>query len=225
MLENWYHNLKAVGLAERGPFEVWRFGRAEERARVQALRPPIVLDVNLAAGPGAPRSVRVELHGKTEMLAAGGTRSLRLGVSENDSLRECLQGFLDYFCLLLADPADRDDYEVIVLPAWGEVGLRRSFVPVTRKMAREYLQALLADLLGGPHDYFLPCEAVFEFWRGEGKKLEEIADALRDNRRGQCSSFFGPIPRAEHYPTPDESRARELMARRFGLFFQERQPA
>jgi exodeoxyribonuclease V gamma subunit len=114
---------------------------------------------------------------------------------------------------------------VIVLPAGGEAKLRRSFVPITRKRAREYLQALLADLLGGPHDYFLPCEAVFDFWPGDQKKLGEIADNLRENRRVQCSSFFGPIPHAERYSTPAESRARELIARRFGLFFQERQPA
>jgi exodeoxyribonuclease V gamma subunit len=224
ILLNWYDNLKAVGLAERGPFEVWRFGRAEEQARVQ-VRPPIVLDVNLPADRGNPRQVRVELYGKTEMLAAVGTRSLRLGVSKKETLRECLQGFLDYLCLLLSDPADREGYEVIVLPAEGGVNLRRSFMPVSRKAAREYLQALLADLLGGPHDYFLPCEAVFEFWRSENKKLEKIVENLRENRREPCSSFFGPIPRAEHYPIPDEARAREIMARRFGLFFQERQPA
>jgi exodeoxyribonuclease V gamma subunit len=225
ILKNWYLNLNTLKL-EGGPFEVCRFGRAQEYAHVQTLWPPIILDNDLTAGKSLPRSVRVELYGTTEMLAADRTRSLRLSLGDRGTHKECLQGFLDYLCLLLADPADCQDYEVVVLPAEGEVSEKccRSFA-VTRKQAREYLQSLVADLLGGPHAYFLPCEAVFDFWPGEGRSLAEIADQWRENSRNPCSSFLGPIPHAERYPTPAEIEARQMIARRFGLFFQGRQPA
>ena len=58
----------------------------------------------------------------------------------------------------------------------------------------------------GVHDYFLPCEVVFA-------ELGPIP--LR-----RTSTNFGPVPHPEDYEAPSESRARAIVQRRFGLYYE-----
>ena len=97
-----------------------------------------------------------------------------------------------------------------------DAALRLGPLPAAR--ARAYLEALVADLLGGTHAYFLPCEAVFRVAR-EWAVLspDALARAIEAVRRdGGGVGRFGPAPAPESYPAPEDSV--ELVRRRFGLY-------
>jgi hypothetical protein len=56
----------------------------------------------------------------------------------------------------------------------------------------------------------------------------EKARAVLGDAEGALAlrSAYGPVPRPQEYPAPDEERARAMIASRFGSFFRklERQP-
>jgi hypothetical protein len=80
-----------------------------------------------------------------------------------------------------------------------------TFAPISREVARRYLVALIEDMRSGVHDYWLPCEVVFN-------DLATVPFA-------RTSSRFGPVPYPEDYEPPETPRAREIVERRFGLYF------
>src|SRR5206468_12849260 len=94
---------------------------------------------------------------------------------------------------------------------------------VTAEEARGYLSSLAGELLGGVHDYLLPCEGVFTWRRRQGKaNALPVRDAvllLRDDNWTRLSSDRGPVPDARRYPVPGEADAAAIVARRFGPFF------
>jgi hypothetical protein len=85
------------------------------------------------------------------------------------------------------------------------------------------LAALAGELIREVHAYFLPCEAVFHRKKQEGKKEPGSVRAsvlfLRDDNFTQFVSDRGPVPDPRDYPVPDQRRAEELAARRFGPYF------
>jgi hypothetical protein len=54
--------------------------------------------------------------------------------------------------------------------------------------------------------------------------LEQARDKLRDGTGSLAlRSAYGPVPRPHEYPLPDEQRAREMIAARFGCLFAKRE--
>jgi hypothetical protein len=101
-----------------------------------------------------------------------------------------------------------------------------SFGPISQAEATTYLQELVSDLLGAPHPYLLPVEAVLRFQQPRNDRpLSDIVQALRDNPRSHYSSRYGPVPFPERYEAPSQADAERMMARRFGLFFERQLPA
>ncbi|MDP9000525.1 MAG: hypothetical protein M3O46_10485, partial [Myxococcota bacterium] len=105
---------------------------------------------------------------------------------------------------------------------------RVTFAPMTRGEAIAWLRDLARELLTGSHAYFFPSEAVF-LWHA--KSLEDsvtaCVEAARDRLRDDdgplaLRSAYGPVPRPQEYPAPDESTARAMIARRFGALFERR---
>ena len=94
---------------------------------------------------------------------------------------------------------------------------------VTAEEAQAYLSSLATELLGGVHDYLLPCEGVFTWRRRLGRpNALPVRDAvllLRDDNWTRLSSDRGPVSDARRYPVPAEADAAAIVARRFGPFF------
>ncbi|RYE94303.1 MAG: hypothetical protein EOO75_02330 [Myxococcales bacterium] len=90
-----------------------------------------------------------------------------------------------------------------------------TFAPLTMAEARAYLGLLAAELLGGPHTYLLPCEAVFAWQKQPTGRLDERVEQVLD----RSSSRYGPITRVDPYRPPPEDQARAMAERRFSPFF------
>jgi exodeoxyribonuclease V gamma subunit len=179
-----------------------------------------VLDVPLANGS---QPVRVELFGRTDLLAKELPASLSPVVRGQVSDKDFLSSFLDavVFRLLPAQNAP-DEYHAHVIPGGGGGDPSKShrvFKGITEAKGRQYLTNLLADLLSGPHAYLLPCEAVFDYV-SKGRPIERNVEEMKENDRTACSSRYGPVPNFESYDPPNEDEARRIIDRRFGLFLE-----
>ena len=100
---------------------------------------------------------------------------------------------------------------------WMPSETRRILRNIDEFRATKFLTDVLADLLGGPHAYLLPCEAVFEHLL-KNTPIQEIVEKMKENDGSACSSRYGPVPNFEQYEPPDEDEARGMIDRRFGLF-------
>jgi len=226
ILRGWRAMLRDLGGGAAPPVRVLRFGAAEEHARVDALEDAIPVEVELAG-----RRVTVKLYGKTETLVESVPGSLVLvqrpahGKDAGARIaRDALRGFLDAVVLAAAGRSPERGWSTLVANVDlvdGPVLTRVPFEPIAPDEARRWLQAVLADLLGGAHDYALPCELVFAHALEPTRPVRGVLDEMR-SRREVTSSRFGPVPRGEERLPPDEETARWLIERRFGLFFARR---
>jgi len=217
-LARWHESAEQGGLLRCGPFGICRFGRAAESDRVERVENAISLDVPLDHAAGVER---VELFGRTEIVASALPGSLTLVVREEVGEKDFLRGFLDAVVLSLL-PGDHDRAEhhahVIPFPKGGKSARSaRTFRNIDQARAREFLTNVVADLLGGTHAYLLPCEAVFQFWK-KGTSIEESVEKFKEDDQARCSSEYGPVPDFRLYDPPDEDAARALIERRFALF-------
>jgi exodeoxyribonuclease V gamma subunit len=195
-----------------------RFGAADEHARELAPHPPIAIPVSLGA-----RILTVELQGQTSPLVDA-PGSFWLVQRKKDLLKdgkESLRGFLDHVVLASAGLSAERPYTAWVanvLPD-GEPALANTrFSPIAPDRARAWLGERIGELLSGPHDYLLPCEAVFQHFADESRSVTAFIDELRAKEKSFFSSTYGPVPHPRSYRPPSEDRARELIARRFGLY-------
>jgi exodeoxyribonuclease V gamma subunit len=201
----------------------------------------LALDVDVFGPGGVARIVRAEIAGRSLPKANDGGVSLtmlRRGKEKKDDVwaragrdRAALRAFVDHAVLSGAGVTDGRRHESLVVVAWpdDEAILERcEFAPMSRDEAVVWLRGLVRELLGAPHAYFLPCEAVFarHYVEPDGpavRWLELARDKLRD-RDGPLAlrSAYGPVPRPQEYPVPDEANARAMIESRFGAFFAKR---
>jgi hypothetical protein len=203
------------------------------------------LDLEIVDPAGVRRLKRVEIGGRTLPMSAGGASSVTLVKrpkepwdnawvsAERD--RAALRAFVDHAMLSAAGvAADRPRASVLVVhtPDGKPRSQRVKFAPMSRDEATVWLRGVVRELLEGPHAYFLPCEAVFVHQSQSpdgpvGAAIEKARDML-GAKDGPLAlrSAYGPVPRPQDYPAPDEERARSLIASRFGAFFRnmEREP-
>ncbi len=219
-LDGWRESARQRDLLDRCKFRVYRFGHASEDERVDQLESPIILDVPLANGS---QSVRVELFGRTDLVAQELPASVSPVVRDQASDKDFLSSFLDAVVLSQL-PGHRagGQYHAHVIPG-GDGGdpskSHRVFKGITEVKGRQFLTELLTDLLGGPHAYLLPCEAVFDYL-SQGNSIERIVEEMKENDRTSCSSRYGPVSNFQEYDPPGEDEAHRIIARRFGLFLE-----
>ncbi|MDP9033587.1 MAG: exodeoxyribonuclease V subunit gamma [Myxococcota bacterium] len=235
-LETWESELRGLGVG-LGAMVVRRFGRAGEHATVDRAHDPLALDVEVTDGAGVSRVVRVEVGGRTLPLGDEGAASVTLfrrAKEGNDEwvragrARATLRAFVDHAVLAATGVAEARAHASIVVVATpqGSVTERVRFAPISRTEATVWLRTLVGELLGGPHAYFLPAEAVFvrEWKDPQGPItpwLEDAREQLRDSDGPLgLRSAYGPVPRPQDYPAPDEASARAMIANRFGPIFQ-----
>jgi exodeoxyribonuclease V gamma subunit len=203
------------GLLARGPYGVHRFGRAAENERVDVLGDPIELAV-----PLGDDTVRVHLYGRTGIVARGLPGTLTPVMRDTVKDKDFLAGFLDALVLTVEKPYGREDYQLHILTTAGggdPASSQRWLRGIDEGRARAYLTGVVADMLGKPHEYLLPCEAVFAFLGPKATPISRSIEAMVDGRES-CSSEWGPVPDFTRYGPPDEDDARAMIESRFGLF-------
>jgi exodeoxyribonuclease V gamma subunit len=220
-LTGWHQAARQHDLLGAGRFLIHRFGHAREDERVDRLESAIPLDVPLPNGSDGPRTVRVELFGRTEMVAPDLPGSMTPVVRDKAKDKDFLGGFLDALTLsLLPGHHDPAAYHVHVIPNSQDIDdskTHRILRNIDESRARTFLTDLLADLLGGSHAYLLPCEAVFAHLL-KGTSIQDFVEKIKESENESCSSRYGPVPHFEQYDPPEEEKAREMIERRFGLF-------
>jgi exodeoxyribonuclease V gamma subunit len=242
-LTSWRDQLEACG-EPVGALEVARFGRAGEHTRAGKIFDAFGLDVDVVDATGVAHVRRVEIAGRTLPLGAGAASSITLikrpkqkwdGLwVEAERDRAVLRGFLDHALLSAAGVAADVPHASLIVVATpsGAESERVTFQPLSRDEASVWLRGLVRELLQGPHAYFLPCEALFVHARHDpggpvGPWLEKARAVLGDAEGAlTLRSAYGPVPRPQDYPAPDEERARAMIASRLGTFFRklERRP-
>jgi RecC C-terminal domain len=241
-LQAWSSELRVASIS-LDEIEIHRFGRAGEHARADQAHESLSLDVAVIDSHGVQRTVRAEIVGRALPLAAGSGASLTLLRRAKDKRddpwaragrdRSALRAFVDHAMLTAKGVATgRSHSSVLVLATGDDASTERTeFAPLSPDEATAWLRELVRELLGGPHAYFFPCEAVFVWQRADPpaplvSKLEEARDRLRD-RTGPMPlrSAYGPVPRPHEYPLPSEADARQMVARRFGPLFAKRKEA
>ena len=217
-LADWNLSAQRRDLVGRCGFQVYRFGRASEDERVDRIESPIVLNVPVH---GRSQPVRVELHGRTELVLDELPASITPVVRDKAVEKDFLAGFLDAVVLsLLPGHHVPDEYHAHVIPGGDGADLSKShrvFHGIDQVKAREFLINLLADLLGGSHAYLLPCEAVFDYL-AKKRSIESSVEEMKENDNKSCSSRYGPVPNFEEYDSPGDDEAIRIIERRFGLF-------
>ncbi|MFW6050069.1 MAG: exodeoxyribonuclease V subunit gamma [Myxococcota bacterium] len=231
---------RGLGRLAADPPVTWRFGPDVEHGDADRLLDPVVLEMP-DPRPGRSGPLRVELTGRTQALVPAAQASVVLvarslgssGVDKTHRLRYALRGFFDHVALA-ATAAPRAAHRVAVLDApGGEEGTddepHRAPIglgALDRERARAWLAERAGELLGGAHDYYLPCEAVLRKFGSFGRlregdlldSIEYVRNPFRNYRGG--SSRFGPVPDATERPAPDGERALAMVRGRFGLFFE-----
>jgi exodeoxyribonuclease V gamma subunit len=237
-LESWRSALEGYQV----PFDaiqVHRFGRAGEHTRADQVHEPLVVEVDVEDAAGVTRIVRAEIGGRTLPVGAGA--SITLAKRARDTARDdwgragrkraILRAFVDYAVLTASGEGAGDEHASIAIVATVEDTMkeRDAFAPLTPDEAKGWLRGVVRELLGGPHDYFLPCEAVFVHQaRDPSAPIGPVLQEARDKMSGgdgppALRSAYGPVPRPQEFPVPEEDRARAMVAARFGLVFRRPQ--
>jgi exodeoxyribonuclease V gamma subunit len=224
-----------VGLEQHGvsadELQIHRYGRGGERTRAHCVHEPLVIEVGVEDAAGVLRLVRAEVTGRTLPVGGRDRTSVVLAKRGNEGKdewavagrrRSLLRAFVDYAVLAAsgAEPGDAHASLLVVSTHERAVIERVAFAPLTADAAKGWLRRLLAELLGVPHAYFLPCEAVFvHHARGDAAPVVPVLEEARDKLGGEgppaLRSAYGPVPRPQSYPLPGETEARGMIARRF----------
>lgn len=222
ILREWWEGF--LHLVPKGSkLRVYRFGRAEEHAVVEEVLDPIVLEDVVLGG----RRARIEISGKTDPVVEDAPGSLLLVNHQAAAIRrqrDCIRAFFDHLLLAASGEKAEGPYRACLLLCAQEKGASHHvevFDPITRAEARACLETLCREMLSGGNDRLFPCEAVFDLHENPSKTLAGAIDELRDKKFGMSFSY-GPVPRAQTYPAPEEAEARATIERRFGLYFSKR---
>lgn len=225
ILQRWHEHLAALGGAD-GRFAIYSFGRAREHAEAGELLQPLALTVDLGE-QGASRPVRVELFGRTEPVGGPDIGSLVLSHRKDEHPRHLIRGFLDQLALSASGVAPEhmaghpDRGHVTTVITAGDHVAQYALAPWSADEARAYLTALVADMLGGSHEYLLPCEAVFAYRDKPDRPIASVIEGLKSRGAGM-SCFYGPVSQIDHLDTPRDADA--VIERRFGPLFQRLTP-
>jgi hypothetical protein len=235
-LAMWHAQLQKADLTA-SPIEVHRFGRAGEHARVDRVHAAPILDVPVVDSRGVERILRVEISGRTLPMGSDARisviplrRSLKARDDDwtrADAERSALRAFVDHAVLSASGITDQKPHESLLVLAGPDSAAteRRAFQAFARDDAIAWLRRIVAELLGGPHAYFFPCEAILARQHAAPEApvsswLELARDKLRDADEAlPLRSAYGPVPRTHRYPNPDEATAHAMIASRFGPFF------
>lgn len=218
-LTNLIAQAEALGLARDMPqWRQLRFGAGEEFEAADETRPQIELEVPSTGGPlkiGLRATVRVsaELASSYSVTAAKEPRP-----------KDFVEGALSAIALAAANQPVARRFSIIAVGFDEEqkpVNRRRVIAVPDPQAAREYLSALVHDLLFGDEHYFFPIEAAAKI-AGKNElqpaEMVEVIEELRQREgdRERVSSDYGPLRDTREFPPPPAAAIRRLLQRRFG---------
>ncbi|HEY4014155.1 MAG TPA: exodeoxyribonuclease V subunit gamma [Polyangiaceae bacterium] len=243
VLQSWSEELERHCVA-RDALEVHRFGRAGEQSSADHAHPAVFVDVDVTDAQGVTRMTRVEINGRTRPIGQAPTAegqsalSVTLAKRGNETRedwaragrrREVLHAFVDHAMLSASGVAEGRTHGSLTVLATPDktVAERCAFAPMSRDDATVWLRSVVRELLTGQHAYFFPSEAVF-LWQDKGPGgpispfVEDAHDLMGDGDGPPAlRSTYGPIPRTQEYPLPDEDKARAMVEARFATLFEK----
>lgn len=203
-----------------------RFGRADQATTPDEVLDPIVLpEVPLPGG----RTVRVEVHGATWPLLAGGDELVEIAlgppakVGDVTGARPALAAFVEHAALAASGARPEGPRRLLVLhpPKKGRGAdvTRLAFAALSREEARAWLSDLAADLLAGASTRLLPWEAVLESRKAKDPPgFAEALETILDDDQNTYDLDRGPVPGPRDLPPETDADATAKTDRRFGPF-------
>jgi len=228
LLIDWSVQAREAGASDLDEWREFRIGHTAENETGDqiAILPDIELEAPIIGPGGKSLTRRVKIYGSAGTVAPGLGAAIQCVVRTEPKARDFLGPALNAIALAAAGQPVPGSFRAIVLGRSGDEVRRpapwlRTFVPPSRDAARDYLAMLVAEMMSGRHDYFLPIEAVAAA-RTEMEKPEAARDAVdavdrvRDTKPPACSSDSGPIRNARSFDPPGESEIIEIIGRRYG---------
>ena len=219
ILDVWCAHATRPEFAQLDTWASVRFGQAHEFDNVEEILPPIVIDVQLPAGPA-----RVALHGGTTRLAPNRTGAMLCVARKKDKPSDTLRLAFDQVALAASGASLPDKTALCINTTDPSSGLRRRpFACPSEDDARAWLGTIVESMFGERHDYLLPIETVDEWWGAQSRSLRgAVLEAIDTNKLG--SSQYGPVRHPGRFMPPDEARAREIAATRYGFLYERLAP-
>ena len=215
ILDVWCTHATRPDLAQLDAWASVRFGQAHEFENVEQILPPIVIDVQLPAGPA-----RVALHGGTTRLAPDRTGAMLCVARKQDKPSDTLRLALEQVALAASGAALPDKTTLYINATDPDRGFRpRPFASPSQDDARAWLGTIVESMFGERHDYLLPIEKVDEWWGDQSQSLRgAVLEAIDAERLG--SSQYGPVRHPGRFMPPDEAGAREIATTRYGFLYE-----
>lgn len=203
---------------------VHRFGPASEHARVDVKHDPIRITVEL---DGAVAPVHAEIVGTTGALLDDGASEIGLfertsngsgWLEEARRRHDSLAAFIDHVALC-ASGVRESGFTALQLYDYRGAGEAHPirFAPIDRSRALSHLAGLVREMLQ-VEEVLFPAAAAFAWLSGKKDSFAETLDEVRE--RGYFASAYGPVRNAPSFSVPTDAQARELTARRLGLYLQ-----
>ena len=223
-LDQWCQQLGQLDL--QGHAGRYQFGTGNEETPPEYQTPPLELELELDG-----RKHILEITGTTQFIFQGedGLRSIYFSSSDSKgpgSSRKktqwghhVLKSWLDAVALAAADRSETLQAAMIkphpATPDWQRFQLRP-------KEARDYLVALVRDMLKPQHDYLAPGDIILDLAeKAADSEFEELfaqrVEKAKNDERGAIISRYGPLQEWADFPPAKDIRA--LIARRFGPLF------
>ena len=230
-LRAWTDEIDKLGADVKDSVMIHRFGAGVDFTPSDKAHPPLGLTVQCFDSDVEPRTLRVDLIGRTLPCTPEAfiTLAQASGTDEWAVDRAALRAFVDQAILVAAGAIPASPYSSLFVEG-SETKAKTSaiaFEPMSRQAATEWIEGIVGHLLSGPHDAFLPCEAVFSRHAHSSAgdlvpHLELAREKLVRDGRSALRSAYGPVPHPETYPIPDEDSARAKADRLLGAFFAQR---
>lgn len=256
-------NMDNTGALKSSLLQRVRLGRSSRQCATEKVLDPLALSIELGGAEGQNHLTPVRIGGLTEGLLESPLVSITFQPTKapsgggRDSLgrifRHFLRGIVDQTLLSAVNAAGTGERQILVCYSGGEAEtgiISMRLRPPDAARARSWLTALAADLLGEPHAYLLPVEAVvLEYYdrlldlnggkKGKkgsllpepsgneigpllnGDNIRRQVSTLADGEWSRFSSLWGPVPSPRSYEPPPADEAARMAARRFGPLFDD----
>ena len=220
-LEAWLEQARLAGYNDLAQWHEIQLGRAAEFATSQRVAGELILEVQSSRNRN--KKLRVKIYGSAGFLSPTLDASIRPVLRDNARAKDFLGPFLSAIVLAAAGQTSTPKFRAVVLcskrdESDHEIKILECPSP---QRAREYLAALVSDLLFEKNHYFLPIEAVEAGFKAsaKGKSVDpiDLIEEIRDNDFASCASDFGPIRDARRFEPPSAKALKRILERRFAI--------
>jgi hypothetical protein len=223
LVEQWIAKARDADAGELANWQDLRIGRADEFFRADRLVDAIPLDAKIRRADGSQMTQRLKLYGTVRRISPALDAAMQGVLRKYVKARDFLPLMLHAIALSAAGEPVGREFRAIVVGGGDEPAWVRTFEPMTREAAREYLAHLAGELLSGDNNYFLPLDAVEAVRAARRRKGGDPVEAVEKIRGGiddevhYCSSDSGPIRKdiAHGFEPPAVERLNRIVEERF----------